>query len=245
MAAPVIEVEHLHKRHGGKVAVEDIGFSAGPGAILAIVGPNGAGKTTTVECIEGLRRPDRGRVRVLGLDPARDRRRLYERVGVLLQSDNLPRRQRIIEAFEVHAGLYDAPAQVAEILDACRLRGKERAFYGTLSGGQKRLAGIGLALLGNPEVLLLDEPTTGLDPRARRDVWQLLRDRRDRGATILLTTHSIEEAEALCDTLCMIDRGRVIALGSPRDLLEAQRRASLLDLYLFMTDPESRGEDGE
>jgi len=240
----VIEVEHLHKRYGRVTAVDQVSFIVRAGTIFTIVGPNGAGKTTTLACIEGLCAPDGGRVRVLGLDPVRDRRALYQRVGVQLQEDGLPRWIRVAEAFALYASLYRAPARPREILARCGLERRAQSFYGELSGGQKRRVLLGLALLGRPALLVLDEPTSGLDPQARFDVWQFLKEQRDLGATIILTTHAMDEAYEHSDTLCLIDRGRVLAQGAPRDLVHAHRLAvsmsgarpsNLEDLYLYLT----------
>jgi ABC-2 type transport system ATP-binding protein len=217
---PVIEVEHLHKSYGDNVAVADVSFTVERGEIFGILGPNGAGKTTTVECIEGLRKHDGGTIRVLGRDPHQDRAELRQRVGVQLQQSELPDKLRVGEAIELYASFYDNPADGGKLLEELGLAGKAKAAYGKLSGGQKQRLSIALALIGNPEIAILDELTTGLDPQARRDTWDLIEQIRDRGVTILLVTHFMEEAERLCDWLAVIDSGRVIALDTPTGLVE-------------------------
>ncbi|RKN39157.1 ABC transporter ATP-binding protein [Micromonospora endolithica] len=216
---PVIEVTNLHKRYREQVAVHDVSLTVEAGEIFGILGPNGAGKTTTVECVAGLRVPDGGGVSVLGLDPRRDADRLRERVGVQLQESQLPDRIRVGEALELYASFYRDPADPERLMDELGLRDKRDAAYKKLSGGQKQRLSIALALVGNPEVAILDELTTGLDPQARRDTWRLIEGVRDGGVTILLVTHFMEEAERLCDRVAVIDAGRVVALDSPAALV--------------------------
>ncbi|MEU4679613.1 ABC transporter ATP-binding protein [Micromonospora sp. NPDC023737] len=216
---PVIEVTNLHKRYGDLVAVEDVSFSVEAGEIFGVLGPNGAGKTTTVECVSGLRAPDGGGVSVLGLDPRRDGARLRQRVGVQLQESQLPDRLRVAEALELYASFYRDPAEPARLIDDLGLGDKRNTPYKKLSGGQKQRLSVALALVGNPEVAILDELTTGLDPQARRDTWGLIERVRDRGVTIVLVTHFMEEAERLCDRVAVIDGGRVVALDSPVGLV--------------------------
>ena len=216
----VIEVRKLHKRYGNTVAVEDISFAVQPGEIFGILGPNGAGKTTTVECIEGLRTPDRGGISVLGLDPRRDRAELTGRLGVQLQDGQLPARLRVGEALELYSSFYRAPADWRALMDALGLLEVSRTRYGKLSGGQKQRLSIALALVGRPQVAVLDELTTGLDPQARRDTWQLIEDVRARGVTIVLVTHFMAEAERLCDRVALIDAGRVVVTDTPAALTE-------------------------
>jgi ABC-2 type transport system ATP-binding protein len=219
----VIEVQNLHKSYGDTVAVDDVSFTVQEGEIFGILGPNGAGKTTTVECVEGLRRPDRGEISVLGLDPRRDRAELTERLGVQLQDGELPDRLRVGEALALYGSFYRAPADRRALMDALGLAGKSSTRYGKLSGGQKQRLSIALALIGNPRVAVLDELTTGLDPQARRDTWQLIEDVRSRGVTIVLVTHFMEEAERLCDRIALIDTGRVVAVDTPAGLTERVR----------------------
>ncbi|GAA0946592.1 ABC transporter ATP-binding protein [Nonomuraea longicatena] len=214
----MIEVHNLHKRYGDKVAVEDVSLDVREGEIFGILGPNGAGKTTTVECIEGLRAPDRGKVRVLGLDPLRDRDKLTRILGVQLQAGHLPERMRVAEALELYSSFYPAPADWRELMHGLGLAEKAKTAYGKLSGGQKQRLSIALALVGSPRVAILDELTTGLDPQARRDTWDLIAGVRARGVTIVLVTHFMEEAERLCDRLAVIDAGRVVTVDTPAGL---------------------------
>ncbi|MEV6691818.1 ABC transporter ATP-binding protein [Micromonospora sp. NPDC051196] len=218
---PVIEVSHLHKRYGETVAVHDVSFDVATGEIFGVLGPNGAGKTTTVECVAGLRVPDGGEVSVLGLDPRRDATRLRQLVGVQLQESRLPDRLRVAEALDLYASFYRDPADPAQLIDELGLGEKRNTPYDKLSGGQKQRLSIALALVGNPRIAILDELTTGLDPQARRDTWNLIERVRDRGVTIVLVTHFMEEAERLCDRLAVIDKGRVVALDSPARLVSA------------------------
>jgi len=213
-----IEVQGLRKSYADTVGVQDVSFTVEHGEIFGIVGPNGAGKTTTVECIEGLRVPDGGQISVLGLDPGSDRSRLTQRLGVQLQDSELPERLRVGEALRLYSSFYAAPADWRELMEQLGLTPKERAKFGKLSGGQRQRLSIALALIGQPEVVVLDELTTGLDPQARRDTWALIEGVRARGTTVLLVTHFMEEAERLCDRVAVIDSGRVIALDSPAAL---------------------------
>ena len=215
---PVIEVSGLHKEYGPKVAVDDVSFTVEAGEIFGILGPNGAGKTTTVESVVGLRKPDRGRIRVLGLDPQRDHDELRELVGVQLQHSELPDKLRVTEALDLYASFYRQPANAGELIDRLGLGDRRDVGYGKLSGGQKQRLSVALALIGTPKVAVLDELTTGLDPAARREVWGLISEIRDSGVTILLVTHFMEEAERLCDRVAVIDNGRVIATDTPSGL---------------------------
>ena len=216
----VIEVQHLHKRYGETVAVDDVSFTVEEGEIFGILGPNGAGKTTTVECVEGLRTPDGGRISVLGLDPRRDRAELTQQLGVQLQDSQLPERLRVAEALRLYSSFYAEPADWRALMATLGLAGKSSTRFGKLSGGQKQRLSIALALVGSPRVAVLDELTTGLDPQARRDTWALIEDVRSRGVTILLVTHFMEEAERLCDRVALIDAGRVVAVDTPAGLAE-------------------------
>lgn len=219
---PIITVDHLHKAYGSTVAVEDVALSIEEGEIFGVIGPNGAGKTTTVECISGLRTPDAGTIKVLGLEPARERGQLHEWVGVQLQEGSLPPRMRVGEALDLFASFYSRPANVDELIDALGLGEKRRVPYRRLSGGQKQRLSIALALIGNPKVAILDELTTGLDPEARRDTWRLIEHVRDRGVTVLLVTHYMDEAERLCDRVALIDRGNVVVTGTPAAIAERE-----------------------
>ena len=214
----MIEVQNLHKTYGDTVAVDDVSFTVQEGEIFGILGPNGAGKTTTVECIEGLRAPDTGRISVLGLDPRRDRAELTQRLGVQLQDSQLPDQLRVAEALRLNSAFYRNPADWHALMDTLGLKDKSKTPFGKLSGGQKQRLSIALALLGSPRVAVLDELTTGLDPQARRDTWELIEGVRDRGVTIVLVTHFMEEAERLCDRVALIDAGKVVAIDTPAGL---------------------------
>jgi ABC-2 type transport system ATP-binding protein len=196
-----------------------VSFEVKPGEIFGMVGPNGAGKTTTIECLEGLRRPDGGRATVLDLDPQRDGYRLRERIGVQLQQSALPDRLKVGEAMDLFASFYLHPVDWPPLLGQLGLSEKIRAAFGQLSGGQKQRLFIALALVNDPELVFLDELTTGLDPQARRAMWDLVRGIRERGKTVFLTTHYMEEAETLCDRVAIIDRGRIVALDTPAALV--------------------------
>jgi ABC-2 type transport system ATP-binding protein len=213
-----IEVQNLHKTYGDTVAVDDVSFTVQEGEIFGILGPNGAGKTTTVECIEGLRAPDTGRISVLGLDPRRDRAELTQHLGVQLQDSQLPDQLRVAEALRLNSAFYRNPADCHALMDTLGLKDKSKTPFGKLSGGQKQRLSIALALLGSPRVAVLDELTTGLDPQARRDTWELIEGVRDRGVTIVLVTHFMEEAERLCDRVALIDAGKVVAIDTPAGL---------------------------
>ncbi len=215
----VIGVEGIHKRYGSTVAVEDVSFEVVRGEIFGIVGPNGAGKTTTVECLAGLRRPDRGVVRVLGLNPGSEGRKLRERLGIQLQQAALPEDLKVGEALDLYASFYKGAPDWRPLLAQWGLEEKWNTRFKNLSGGQKQRLFIALSLVNEPELVLLDEITTGLDPQARRLTWDLVRGIRDGGTTVVLVTHSMEEAEKLCDRVAIIDRGRVVALDSPEALI--------------------------
>ena len=217
---PVIEVANLVKTYDGTNVVDDVSFSVDAGEIFGIVGPNGAGKTTTVESIEGLRRPDGGSIRVLGLDPTRDRYEVTQRVGVQLQESRLQDKLRVGEALELYASFYSNPADWRDLLDRLGLQSKVDAKYSDLSGGQKQRLAVALALVGSPEIAILDELTTGLDPQARRSVWENIEQIRDAGVTVVLVTHFMEEAERLCDRIMVVDQGRVVAVDTPSGLVD-------------------------
>ena len=216
---PVIRVQALRKSYGRTLAVDGVSFEVARGEIFGLIGPNGAGKTTTMECVEGLRAPDSGSIAVLGLDPVRDVRALQERIGVQLQEAQLQKRITVREAIGLWAALYQTSVDGDRLLDQLGLREKQHAWFMTLSGGQKQRLLIALALINDPEVVFLDELTTGLDPQARRAIWDLVRGIRARGKTVFLTTHLMEEAERLCDRVAIIDRGRLVDLGTPADLV--------------------------
>jgi ABC-2 type transport system ATP-binding protein len=216
----VIQVSGIRKTYGSTVAVDDVSFEVNDGEIFGLIGPNGAGKTTTMECIEGLRTRDRGTISVLGLDPFRDVYKLQERIGVQLQQAQLQKRIKVWEAVDLWASLYRKKTVDGErLLEQLGLADKRNAWFMNLSGGQKQRLFIALALINDPEVVFLDELTTGLDPQARRAIWDLVRGIRERGKTVFLTTHLMEEAERLCDRVAVIEHGRIIDIDTPERLV--------------------------
>jgi ABC-2 type transport system ATP-binding protein len=218
---PVIHVSGFRKTYGSTVAVDDVSFEVKDGEIFGLIGPNGAGKTTTMECVEGIRTPDRGVISVLGLDPFRDVYTLQDRIGVQLQQAQLQKRIKVWEAVHLWASLYrKQTADGDRLLEQLGLADKRNAWFMTLSGGQKQRLFIVLALINDPEVVFLDELTTGLDPQARRAIWELVRGIRQRGKTVFLTTHLMEEAERLCDRVAIIEHGRIIDMDTPERLVD-------------------------
>ncbi len=220
MPSAVIEVANLRKSYGSTPAVDDVSFSVVEGEIFGLIGPNGAGKTTTMECVEGIRKPDSGAISVLGADPRRDAQALQNRIGVQLQEAQLQKRIKVWEAVDLWSHLYPRTVDTNALVERLGLADKRNAWFMTLSGGQKQRLFIALALIHDPEVLFLDELTTGLDPQARRAIWGLVTDIRDRGKTVFLTTHLMEEAERLCDRVAIIEHGRVVEMGSPAALVK-------------------------
>jgi ABC-2 type transport system ATP-binding protein len=217
---PVIQVSGVRKTYGSTVAVDEVSFEVHHGEIFGLIGPNGAGKTTTMECVEGLRTPDRGTISVLGLDPFREVYKLQDRIGVQLQQAQLQKRIKVWEAVDLWASLYQKKAiDATRLLEQLGLTDKRNAWFMNLSGGQKQRLFIALALINDPEVVFLDELTTGLDPQARRTIWDLVRGIRERGKTVFLTTHLMEEAERLCDRVAIIEHGRIIDIDSPEKLV--------------------------
>jgi ABC-2 type transport system ATP-binding protein len=217
---PVIQVSGVRKTYGTTVAVDEVSFEVNDGEIFGLIGPNGAGKTSTMECIEGLRTPDRGTISVLGLDPFRDVYTLQRRIGVQLQQAQLQKRIKVWEAVDLWASLYKKkPSDAERLLEQLGLIEKRNAWFMNLSGGQKQRLFIALALINDPEVVFLDELTTGLDPQARRAIWDLVRGIRERGKTVFLTTHLMEEAERLCDRVAIIEHGRIIDMDTPERLI--------------------------
>jgi ABC-2 type transport system ATP-binding protein len=214
-AADVVTVDHLVKRYGHLLAVNDVSLSIRSGEIFGIIGPNGAGKTTCVECISGLRAPDSGSISVYGFSPQKDRDRIRDLVGVQLQESALPPRLQVGEAVRLFASFYSNPLDPDELLESLGIQQVEHAAFKNLSGGQKQRLSIALALVGNPKLAILDELTTGLDPEARRDTWSLIERMRERGVTVILVTHFMDEAERLCDRLALINHGAVRALDTP------------------------------
>ena len=218
---PVIQVSGFRKTYGRTVAVDEVSFDVNDGEIFGLIGPNGAGKTTTMECVEGLRTPDRGTISVLGLDPFRDVYKLQDRIGVQLQQAQLQKRIKVWEAMHLWATLYRRKASDGDrLLEQLGLSEKRNSWFMTLSGGQKQRLFIAMALINDPEVVFLDELTTGLDPQARRAIWELVRGIRQRGKTVLLTTHLMEEAERLCDRVAIIEHGRIIDMDTPEKLVD-------------------------
>jgi ABC-2 type transport system ATP-binding protein len=232
----VIEVQNLRKHYGNVVAVDNISFAVNQGEIFGIVGPNGAGKTTTIECIEGLRRPDGGNVTLMGIAPWEERQAIVPRIGIQLQQSSLPARLRVMEALELFGSFYERSAGAAELLERLGLTDKRSAAFSKLSGGQKQRLFIALALINNPEVVFFDELTTGLDPQARRSMWELVRHIRDQGCTVCLTTHFMEEAERLCDRVLIMDHGKIVALDTPEALI----RSLGVERRLVFTLPEGQ-----
>jgi ABC-2 type transport system ATP-binding protein len=216
---PAVRIESIRKSYGSLVAVSDVSFEVANGEIFGVVGPNGAGKTTTIECIEGIRRADEGRIAVLGLDPARQERELRQRIGVQLQQSALPPRLKVWEALDLYSTFYDRTVDWRGLLERLGLEEKRNAAFAKLSGGQKQRLFIALALVNDPELIFLDELTTGLDPQARHSMWNLVREIREQGKTVVLTTHFMEEAERLCDRVAVMDQGRIVALDSPANLI--------------------------
>ncbi|MFD8812293.1 ATP-binding cassette domain-containing protein [Streptomyces sp. NPDC059627] len=224
----VIEVTDLRKSYGGRAVVDGVSLAVEEGEIFGILGPNGAGKTTTVECVEGLRVPDGGRVRVTGLDPVAEHEKVARVLGAQLQQSELQPKLTVREALELYASFYPSPLDWAPLAERLGLTDKLATRFGKLSGGQRQRLFIALALIGNPRVVVLDELTTGLDPRARRDTWELIEDVRDRGVTVLLVTHFMEEAQRLCDRIAVIDKGRVAALDTPAGLIRRSAGATVI-----------------
>ena len=218
-SSPVIKVSGIRKTYGATVAVSDVSFEVSEGEIFGLIGPNGAGKTTTMECVEGVRRPDRGVISILGMDPMRDVYQLQNRIGVQLQQAQLQKRIKVWEAVDLWASLYPKAVDGDRLLEQLGLSSKRNAWFMTLSGGQKQRLFIALALINDPEVVFLDELTTGLDPQSRRAIWELVRGIRDRGKTVFMTTHLMEEAERLCDRVAVIEHGKIIDIGSPGELV--------------------------
>ncbi|MFF8586382.1 ABC transporter ATP-binding protein [Streptomyces althioticus] len=224
----VIDVTDLRKAYGGRTAVDGVSFSVDEGEIFGILGPNGAGKTTTVECVEGLRVPDSGRIRVAGLDPVADHDEVTRVLGAQLQQSELQPKLTVREALELYASFHRRPADWRPLAERLGLTDKLATRFAKLSGGQKQRLFIALALIGNPRIVVLDELTTGLDPRARRDTWELIEDVRAGGVTVLLVTHFMEEAQRLCDRIAVIDQGRVAALDTPAGLVRRSAGATVI-----------------
>jgi len=233
----VIEVTDLRKTYGNLKVLNGVSFSVEEGEVFGILGPNGSGKTTTVECVEGLRQPDGGSIKVLGLDPGSDRRELCERIGVQLQHTQLPENIKVWEALDLYASFYAKPRDWRELLEQWGLADKRDARFGKLSGGQKQRLFIALALVGDPRVAFLDELTTGLDPQARRVTWELIKQVRASGVTVVLVSHFMDEVEELCDRVAVFDRGTVVAIDSPAGLIDGVDAEQQMRFTLMGSDP--------
>lgn len=242
MNEPVVKVEGLYKNYGSVEALRGISFDVQEGELFGLLGPNGAGKTSTVEILEGLRMPDRGVARVCGLDPQRQAIEMKNIAGASLQSTSLPDKMRVGETLEMFAHFYRNPRDTNELLKRFQLEEKRNAFYHHLSGGQKQRLALALALVNNPRIIFLDEPTAGLDPQVRREIYDTLEELKKEKKTILLTTHYIEEAERLCDRVAIVDNGRVMALGTPREL--KQRSAGTTRIEVRLSQPPVDGALG-
>jgi ABC-2 type transport system ATP-binding protein len=232
LGTPVIEVENLYKSYGPVEAVRGLSFAVEEGEVFGLLGPNGAGKTSTVEILEGLRVADRGAVRVCGLDPQEAGDRFKERIGAILQQTNLPDKLRVKEAIDLFGELYRKHVDTDELLRRFQLEEKRTAFYKELSGGQKQRLALAMALVNDPAVVFLDEPTAGLDPQVRREIYAIIEGLKQQKKTVLITTHYIEEAERLCDRVAIVDSGKVIAMGTPRELKQSSAGSTRIEIRL-------------
>jgi ABC-2 type transport system ATP-binding protein len=239
MPTSILQVENLVKRYGDVEAVRGVSFNVEEGEVFGLLGPNGAGKTTTVEILEGLRNLDGGRVSVCGLDPQRQSAALKHEIGASLQSTSLPDKIRVMEALRLFASFYKRGRKPEELLKRFGLEEKRNAFYSQLSGGQKQRLALAMALVNDPQVVFLDEPTAGLDPQVRREIYHVIEELRREKKTILMTTHYIEEAERLCDRVAIVDQGKVIAIGTPRELKAHSADATRIEVRL--SKPETDG----
>ena len=232
MTNSVLQVENLVKRYGDVEAVRGLSFSVSEGEVFGLLGPNGAGKTSTIEIMEGLRVPDGGRVTVCGFDPQKNPTELKHEIGAALQSTSLPDKIKVIEALRLFASFYGRGRKVDDLLQRFGLEEKRNAFYSQLSGGQKQRLALAMALVNDPKVLFFDEPTAGLDPQVRREIYDIIEELKHENKTIVLTTHYIEEAERLCDRVGIVDHGKLIALGSPRELKERSADTTRVEVRL-------------
>ena len=236
MSAAIVQVENLTKKYGAVAALRGVSFEVHAGEVFGLLGPNGAGKTTTIEILEGLRTPDSGRVSVCGLDPQRSGTSYKQQIGAVLQSTALPEKLRVSEALKLFASFYSRRRDTTDLLRRFGLEEKRNTSYMHLSGGQKQRLALALALVNEPKVVFLDEPTAGLDPQVRREMYDIIEELRRENKTILLTTHYIEEAERLCDRVAIIDQGRVIALGTPRDLKHRSAGTTRIEVRLARSE---------
>src|SRR5271165_5154114 len=239
MPNPILQVENLVKSYGDVQAVRGVSFSVAEGEVFGLLGPNGAGKTSTVEVLEGLRVPDGGRISVCGLDPQKNPIALKNEIGATLQATSLPDKLRVGEAIRLFAGFYKRTRNADELLKRFGLDEKRNSFYNQLSGGQKQRLALAMALVNDPRVLFLDEPTAGLDPQVRREIYTIIEELKAEKKTIVLTTHYIEEAEKLCDRVAIIDHGKLIASGTPRELKQASANTTRVEVRL--SKPASNG----
>ncbi len=226
----MVQVSGLRKSYDKVLALQGVSFTIGKGEVFGLLGPNGAGKTTTIEILEGLRQPDSGEVTVCGLDPFNQSHHVKQRIGAQLQNTVLPDKIRVDEALRLYGSFYRRRVTAEKLMERFGLLEKRAAFFENLSGGQKQRVSLALAMVNDPELVLLDEPTVGLDVQVRRDIYGLIEQLRSEGRTVLLTTHYIEEAERLCDRVAIIDHGRVVALGSPRDLIQHSSQGTRLEV---------------
>src|SRR5579862_6370485 len=234
---PAIEVAELRKSYGDFEAVRGIDFEVAQGEVFGLLGPNGAGKTTTVEILEGLRPRTAGRVKVLGYDPASDTRAIKDRIGVCLQSTNLPDKITVRESLGLFSAFYSRNTDCDKLLERLQLTDKRNEYYSRLSGGQKQRVALALALVNDPQMIFLDEPTTGLDPQVRLEIHGLISELRDAKRTILITTHYIEEAERLCDRVAIVDQGQIIAMGTPREIQAKTLGSSRVEIHTAQPMP--------
>lgn len=239
----MIQVERLKKTYGGLTAVDDLSFSVGPGTVFGLLGANGAGKSTTIECILGTRRADSGRVSVLGMDPRRDRKELFQRVGVQFQETSFQDQIAVGELCQVTASLYRRAADPVDLLERFGIADKGKSLVKDLSGGQRQRLCIVLALIPVPEAVFLDELTTGLDAKARREVWKILSGLKEKGLTILLSSHFMDEVEALCDRICILKQGRAVFQGTVAEAVAASPHDRFEDAYLWFTDEEGDADE--
>jgi ABC-2 type transport system ATP-binding protein len=246
LAEPIIEVQDLYKSYGAVEAVRGVSFHVNEGEVFGLLGPNGAGKTSTVEILEGMRTPDRGTARVCGLDPERSGSAFKQTIGAVLQSTALPDKLKVKEALDLFASFYKDRASTDGLLKRFQLEEKREAFYKDLSGGQKQRLALAMALVNNPKVVFLDEPTAVLDPQVRREIYDIIEELRREKKTVLLTTHYIEEAERLCDRVAIIDHGKIIKTGTPRELKQSSAGTTRIEVRLARpaTEAALRGLDG-